>query len=81
MEIWCYDSVIGLADRLKEIVMSALKIGDKVNYHCFAGGNVSSFGHVVTDIALAPNDFDEDVAWISGKCGCISLEHLSINED
>ena len=61
--------------------MSELKIGDKVNYHCFAGGGVSSSGHEITAIDLQPNNFGEDVAWVSGKSGCISLDHLSIDKN
>ena len=54
-----------------------LNINDKVNYHCFAGGEISSTGHVVKSIELQPNNYGEDVAFITGKSGCISIEHLS----
>lgn len=57
--------------------MSAFKEGDKVNYHSFIGGPVSSTGHEIKQIQLQPNNFGEDVAWITGKSGCVSLEALS----
>jgi len=54
-----------------------IQVGDKVNYHCFSGGKITSSGHEVKHIELQPNNFSEDVAWISGKSGCVSIEHLS----
>ena len=60
--------------------MKEFKINDNVNYHCFAGGDISSTDHVIKSIDLAPNNFGEDVAFITGKSGCVSLEHLSISE-
>lgn len=54
-----------------------IKVGDKVNYHSFSGGEITSNDHKVTDIVLMPNNFGEDVAWISGKSGCVSISHLS----
>tara|TARA_R110000851_G_scaffold316912_1_gene480178 strand:- start:29 stop:244 length:216 start_codon:yes stop_codon:yes gene_type:complete len=67
---------------LKKILrdnMLKLKVNDKVNYHCFAGGEVSSTDHVIKSIDLKPNNYGEDVAFITNKSGCVSLEHLSIN--
>lgn len=56
---------------------TVFNVGDKVNYHCFAGGKVTSSGHLVESISLQPNNFGDDVAWISGKSGCISMECLT----
>lgn len=54
-----------------------IKVGDKVNYHAIAGSNITSTGHEVKSIELMPNNFGEPVAWITGKSGCVSLEHLT----
>jgi len=54
-----------------------LKLGDKVNYHSMVGGPVTSEGHVIEVIKLQPNNFGCDVAWISGKSGCVALAALS----
>lgn len=56
---------------------SEFKVNDKVNYHCFADGDISSTGHVIRLLEPQPNSFGEDVAWVTGKSGCVSLEHLS----
>lgn len=52
-------------------------VGDMVNYHSIIGGEVSSANHQIKAIQLEPNNFGGDVAWISGKSGCVSLETLS----
>lgn len=56
---------------------TAFKVGDIVNYHCFAGGKITSTGHEIKLVDLAPNNFGYDVAWITRKSGCVSLSHLS----
>lgn len=57
------------------------KEGDKVNYHMIEGGKVTSTGHEIMIIQLEPNNFGDDVAWITGKSGCVSLSHLSKTTD
>jgi hypothetical protein len=57
-----------------------LKAGDTVNYHSMIGGEVTSSGHKITTINLAPNNFGGDVAWITGKSGCVSMAALSNDE-
>jgi hypothetical protein len=54
-----------------------IQIGDMVNYHSIIGGAVTSEGHEVTDIEQTPNNFGCNVAWITGKSGCVALEALS----
>lgn len=54
-----------------------LKEGDIVNYHRLIGGKVTSTGHEITDIELKPNNYGEDVAWITNKRGCVSMKALS----
>lgn len=59
-----------------------LKVLDSVNYHMIVGGEITSTGHSIKVIELQPNNFGCDVAWITGKSGCVDLEHLTkINED
>jgi len=53
------------------------KIGDTVNYHSIIGGEITSSNHVITHIDLAPNNFGCNVAWISGKSGCVCIDALS----
>lgn len=54
-----------------------LSTGDIVNFHPIIGGAVGSTGHIIQEIQYAPNDFGCDVAWVSGKCGCVALAALS----
>jgi hypothetical protein len=54
-----------------------LKEGDEVNYHSIIGGDVTSTGHKVKAIDMAPNNFGGNVAWITGKSGCVAIEALS----
>ncbi len=54
-----------------------LKVGDTVNYHSIIGESITSSGHIIELIKLQPNNFDCDVAWISGKSGCVALAALS----
>lgn len=53
------------------------KQGEKVNYHLFSGGDITSTNHEIKHIELEPNNFGESVAWLTGKSGCVSLDHLS----
>jgi hypothetical protein len=52
-------------------------IGDTVNYHSMVGGTITSAGHFIECIDLAPNNFGCNVAWITGKSGCVCLDNLS----
>ncbi len=54
-----------------------LKEGDTVDYHSIIGGPVTSTGHQIRLFDLAPNDFGQNVAWITGKSGCVALTALS----
>lgn len=56
-----------------------ININDKVSYHPFIGKPAVSSGHIVLAVDIAPNNFGEDVAWISGKSGCISFSCLSVD--
>lgn len=53
------------------------KEGESVNYHSLIGGEVTSSGHVITDIEEEPNNYGSAVAWITGKRGCVAVEALS----
>jgi len=53
------------------------KIDDQVNYHSMKGQPATSFNHKITAIELMPNNFGEDVVWLTGKSGCVSSSHLS----
>lgn len=57
--------------------MPIYKIGDKVNYHVFIGGPIVSTDHEIKSIELQPNNYGEDVAWITNKSSCVSLGALS----
>lgn len=54
-----------------------LKIGDSVNFHAVINGPITSSGHVITSIELMPNNFGQDVAWITEKSGCVALAALT----
>lgn len=55
-----------------------LKVGDKVNYHGSLGQGVISSNHEIKDIESKPNNFGCDVAWVTGKAGCVDIEHLEL---
>jgi len=57
--------------------MVNFKVGDIVNYHSIIGEEVTSTGHVITNIKLIPNNFGGNVAWITGKAGCVHFDALS----
>lgn len=57
-----------------------MQIGDNVNYHSIIGGPVTSTGHKIKAIEREPNNYGCDVAWITGKSGCVALEALSLSE-
>jgi len=57
-----------------------IKEGSPVNYHSIIGGQVTSTGHTVKRILKEPNNFGQDVAWITGKAGCVAIDALSIND-
>lgn len=57
-----------------------MKIGDIVNYHSIIGGSVTSDGHEIKHIQFMPNNFGCDVAWITGKSGCVAISALSNDE-
>lgn len=54
-----------------------LCVGDIVNFHATINGPVISHGHTITHIQLMPNNFGEDVAWITNLSGCVALAALS----
>lgn len=58
-----------------------LKIGDTVSYHSIIGGEVTSSGHLVKDVEREPNNYGCDVAWITGKSGCVAMAALSKEEN
>lgn len=60
--------------------MSNLQVGDTVNYHAIIGGPVSSTDHVIEDIERAPNNYGCDVAWVTGKRGCVAMRALSVKQ-
>ncbi len=53
------------------------KKGDKVDYHEMFDGPITSTGHTVKAVEHAPNNYGCDVAWITGKSGCIAMRCLS----
>ena len=54
-----------------------IMVGDKVDYHSVIGGPVTSTGHIVRTVQLAPNNFGRDVAWITDKAGCVACDALT----
>lgn len=58
-----------------------IKVGDEVDYHSIIGEEITSTGHIVEVIERAPNNFGCDVAWISGKSGCVALRALSKSKE
>lgn len=63
------------------VATRSFKKGDKVNYHSIIGGPVTSTGHEIKTIQLEPNNFSSDVAWVTGKSGCVALEALSFADE
>ena len=59
------------------LASSKLQEGDYVNYHSLSGGDISSSDHQIKSIERQPNNYGEDVAFITNKSGCVSLGHLS----
>lgn len=55
--------------------------GDLVAYHSIIGGPITSIGHTVQSIELMPNNYGTNVAWITGKTGCVSIAALSAAEE
>ena len=55
--------------------------GDKVDYHGMYDGPIDSTGHTVKAIKYAPNNYGCDVAWITGKAGCVAMRCLSKAQD
>lgn len=58
---------------------SDFKVGQLVSYHPFAGQAAVSSGHEITATDTMPNNFGENVAWITGKAGCFSFGCLSLD--
>jgi hypothetical protein len=54
-----------------------LKPGMLVNYHGIIGGDITSTSHKIKSIEFEPNNYQQDVAWITGKSGCVALAALS----
>ena len=55
-----------------------LKVGDSVSYHSILGQGVTSKDHQVTLIDPMPNNSGCDIAWVTGKSGCVDIEHLEL---
>jgi len=56
--------------------MATFEVGDAVDYCAVIGGPATSHDHVIKAIEHAPNNYGCDVAWISGKSGCVALSTL-----
>ena len=54
-----------------------ITVGDKVDYHSVVGGPVTSTGHTIRAVERKPNNYGCDVAWITGKAGCVALDALT----
>jgi hypothetical protein len=57
--------------------MEKFKEGDIVNYHGLFDGPITSEGHRIKAIERAPNNYGCDVAWVTGKSGCVAMRCLS----
>ena len=64
--------------RDNEMKVDNLKVGNKVSYSAFIGNTPLSENHEVKSIEPMPNNYGCDVAWITGKSGCIDVEHLEL---
>ncbi|WP_352298423.1 hypothetical protein, partial [Pseudoalteromonas sp. 20-MNA-CIBAN-0454] len=56
--------------------VNKFKVGQVVSYHPFIGKAPVSRGHKITAVDTVPNAYGENVAWITGKTGCISFNCL-----
>lgn len=56
--------------------VNKFKVGQVVSYHPFVGKAPVSCGHEITAVDTVPNAYGENVAWITGKAGCISFNCL-----
>ncbi len=52
------------------------EVGDKVNYHSFIGGEITSTGHEVKSFGEMCG---ADVAWITNKSGCVAVKALTMD--
>ncbi len=61
-----------------------LKLGDKVSYSLFNNdflGRIENIKSIevgtVTSIEIEPNAYGCDVAFVTGKSGCVDIAHLT----
>lgn len=54
-----------------------ITVGYKVDYHSIVGGPVTSTGHTIRAVERRPNNYGRDVAWVTGKAGCVALDALT----
>jgi len=52
------------------------EVGDKVDYHCIIGGDITSTGHEVKSIGEMCGS---KVAWITDKSGCVDIKALTMD--
>ncbi len=57
-----------------------MKTGDKVHYHPLIGEPHTGTIHEIKSLGTIPSSQDPQ-AWITGKSGCVALDHLSLVED
>jgi len=69
---------MGLNEGASEREIMKYKPGDRVNYHATIGGDVYSTDHEVLSVhPKEETNYGQDVAFISGKSGCVATAALS----
>lgn len=56
-------------------------MSDIVDYHSIIGGGITSKAHAIWFIDREPNNFGQDVAWITGQVGCVAASALTFHVD
>ena len=56
-----------------------LKVGDIVNYHSIIGEKITSKGHKIINLGVVGTK--TNVAWITNKSGCVSIDALTKSEE
>ena len=54
-----------------------MKIGDRVDYHSAIGEGITSRNHTITAMQIWSHG--KEVAWITGKSGCVSVDALTLS--
>lgn len=75
------DDLAAVAQKVRGRAPKTIKVGDLVDYHAVIGGPITLRRQTVKAIAYRHEAYGRDVAWITGKAGCVALLALSPAEE